>query len=190
MQGLPLARASSADGNWELTLYRRPSGVPFVHALMTTALAAFCIDLPRTARVDPANASSWGVAIRGTDMFLANAQTGWIGVIDYARFKLLRSASLGAQTAMASTRPLAVGEDGRTLYLARPNGVVPVDSSTLTAGPALTSRAFGSLALGTDGSHLYASGDGSTMALDTKTGAAGATLSTAAGLTLVGVARP
>jgi hypothetical protein len=195
MQGLPLARASSADGSWELTLYRRPSGVPFVHALMTTSLAAFCIDLPKTARIDPAKPSSWGVATTRTEMFLANAQTGWIGVIgigevNFSRLKVLRSASLGAQTAIASTRPLVIGGDGTTLYLARPDGVVPVDSSTLAARPVLSRRAFGSLALGTDGSMLYASGGGSTMALDTKTGTAGATLPTSAGLTLVGVARP
>jgi hypothetical protein len=189
MQGLPLARASSADGDWELTLYRRPSGLPFVHALMTTQLAAFCIDLPRSARFDPANPSSWGVATRGSELYLANAQTGWIGVIDYSRFKLLRSTSLGAQAAISSTRPLAIGGDGTTLYLARPDGVVPVDSSTLEARQALSNRAFGSLALATDGSLLYASGGGSTMTLDTKTGAAGATLPTSAGLTLVGVAR-
>jgi hypothetical protein len=194
MQGLPLARASNADGSWELTLYRRPSGVPFVHALMTTAVAAFCIDLPTAARVDPANPSGFGVATRGTEMYLANAQTGWVGVIgigevDVSRLKVLRSASLGAQPAIASTRPLAIGRDGSTLYLARPEGIVPIESSTLSPGPVLSPRAFGSLVLGTDGSQLYASGRGSTLALDTKTGATRATLATSSGLTLVGVAQ-
>jgi hypothetical protein len=189
MQGLPLARASSADGSWELTLYRRPSGTPFVHALMTTALAAFCIDLPREARIDPSNPSSWGVAVRGSEMYLANAQTGWVGVIDYTRFKLLRSASLGAQATIASPRPLAVSADGATLYLARSNGVMPVAASTLTAGPPLTTSPFGSLALATDGSLLYASGGGETTTIDTQTGDARDTLHTSAGLTLVGVAK-
>jgi hypothetical protein len=190
MQGLPLARASSADGNWELTLYRRPSGVPFVHALLTTSLSAFCIDLPATARIDPASPASWGVATRGPEMFLANARTGWVGVIDYTHFKLVRSTSLGAlPSSLASPRPLALSADGATLYLARPNGVVPITSSTLTAGAPLGSRAFGSLALATDGSMLYASGGGSTMALDTHTGEAQRTLPTASGLTLVGVAK-
>jgi hypothetical protein len=190
MQGLPLARASSADGTWELTLYRRPSGVPFVHALMTTSLSAFCIDLPAAARIDPASPASWGVATRGPEMFLANARTGWVGVIDYTHFKLVRSTSLGALPSSGATpRPLALSADGATLYLARPNGVVPITSSTLTAGAPLGSRAFGSLALGTDGSMLYASGGGSTLALDTRTGEARDTLPTANGLTLVGVAK-
>jgi DNA-binding beta-propeller fold protein YncE len=157
---------------------------------MTTELAAFCIDLPAAARVDPSNPSSWGVATSGTDLYLANARTGWIGVIDYQQFKLLRSTSLGAEAStMSSPRPLAVSADGSTLYLARPSGVVPVASASLVAGKPLAQRAFGSLALGTDGSMLYASGGGTTMALDTHTGAASSTLATAGGLTLVGVAK-
>jgi hypothetical protein len=189
MQGLPLARASSADGSWELTLYRRPNGVPFVHALMTTALAAFCIDLPASARIHPAGPSTWGVAVQGTSMYLANARTGWVGVIDYAHFKLLRSTSLGASAPISSPRPLAVGSDGSTLYLARSGGVVPVATGTLVAGAPLTTSAFGSLALGPDGSLLYASGGGATLVLDTRTGEARESLPTARGLTLVGVAR-
>ncbi len=65
MAGLPLARADSTVGNWVLTLYRRPSGVPFVHALMADSLYAFCIDLPAAARVDVADPPSWGIDVRG-----------------------------------------------------------------------------------------------------------------------------
>ena len=189
MQGLPLARASSADGSMELTLYQRPSGAPFVHALMTTGQYAFCIDLPAAARVDPSNTSSWGVAARGTDMYVANATTGWVGVIDLLHFTMDRSASLGAEAStMSSPRPLAVSPDGSTLYLARPSGVVPIASASLDAGKPLAQRAFGSLALGTGGAMLYASGGGTTLALDTHTGATSKTLQTSGGLTLVGVA--
>jgi hypothetical protein len=187
MQGLPLARTTSVDGSWELTLYRRPSGVPFVHALMTTGLAAFCIDLPRTARIDPARPSSWGVAMRGTDMYLANAETGWIGVIDVPRFKLVRSGSLGAQpSAKAPVRPLAASADGSTLYLARPGGLDAVSSATLAPAAQLSKGRFGSVALGPDGALLYATGAGSTLELDTRTGAV-RQLPTGAGLTLLGV---
>ena len=124
-------------------------------------------------------------------MYLANARTGFVGVIDLKTFKLVRSASLGTQaSALAAPRPLALSADGATMYLARPAGIVPIAADTLAAGTPLATRAFGSLALGTDGSTLYASGGGSTMTLDTRTGAAGATLTTSGGLTLVGVARP
>jgi len=46
MQGSPVTRASSQDGVWAYTLYARPAGKPFVHALDTRHARAFCIDLP------------------------------------------------------------------------------------------------------------------------------------------------
>jgi hypothetical protein len=46
MQGSPVTRASSRDGVWAYTLYARPAGKPFVHALDTRHARAFCIDLP------------------------------------------------------------------------------------------------------------------------------------------------
>jgi hypothetical protein len=45
MGGVPFARAASRDGRWAYTLYGRPKGHPFVHALDTVAGTARCIDL-------------------------------------------------------------------------------------------------------------------------------------------------
>jgi hypothetical protein len=47
MAGSPLARTTGASGRWVYTLYQKPSGEPFVHALDTVGAAAYCIDLPR-----------------------------------------------------------------------------------------------------------------------------------------------
>jgi hypothetical protein len=46
MAGDPLTRTTSAGGRWVYTLYQKPSGEPFVHALDTVGAAAYCIDLP------------------------------------------------------------------------------------------------------------------------------------------------
>ena len=46
MEGSPMTRATSADGRWVYTLYSRPGGYPFVHALDTVAGVAHCIGLP------------------------------------------------------------------------------------------------------------------------------------------------
>jgi hypothetical protein len=46
MTGLPMARVMSPGGRWAYTLYYRPSGVPFVHALDTAGRRAVCVDLP------------------------------------------------------------------------------------------------------------------------------------------------
>jgi len=46
MAGSPMTRTTSADGRWVYTLYQKPSGEPFIHALDTVGAAAYCIDLP------------------------------------------------------------------------------------------------------------------------------------------------
>jgi hypothetical protein len=46
MQGQPVTRVMSPDGRWAYTLYARPEGAPFIHALDTQNRTAACIDLP------------------------------------------------------------------------------------------------------------------------------------------------
>ena len=46
MAGYAQTRTTSADGRWVYTLYEKPNGEPFVHALDTVGAAAHCIDLP------------------------------------------------------------------------------------------------------------------------------------------------
>jgi hypothetical protein len=46
MSGSPVTRATSKNGRWAYTLYTRPGGSPFVHALDTVRRKAVCIDLP------------------------------------------------------------------------------------------------------------------------------------------------
>ena len=45
MTGIPMTRVGSDDASWAYTLYSKPDGGAFVHALHTTAREAFCIDL-------------------------------------------------------------------------------------------------------------------------------------------------
>jgi hypothetical protein len=46
MNGMPLTRATSADGRWVYTLYTNPGGYPFVHALDSVQGVAHCIGIP------------------------------------------------------------------------------------------------------------------------------------------------
>src|SRR3954462_15705982 len=46
MAGYAMTRTTSAGGRWVYTLYQKPSGEPFVHALDTVRGVAYCIDLP------------------------------------------------------------------------------------------------------------------------------------------------
>jgi hypothetical protein len=58
MTGFPISRVIGPGGRWVYTLYYRPSGEPFVHALDTAGVRAVCVDLPR---VDQAN---WSARLR------------------------------------------------------------------------------------------------------------------------------
>ena len=46
MIGSPMARLTTSSGSWAYTLYVRPTGTAFVHALDTVHRSAVCIDLP------------------------------------------------------------------------------------------------------------------------------------------------
>jgi hypothetical protein len=50
MRGTAVTRAVSADGRWAYTLYLRPEGPMFVHALDTSGRTAACVDLPVDGR--------------------------------------------------------------------------------------------------------------------------------------------
>jgi hypothetical protein len=52
MAGFPVSRAASSDGVWAYTLYEKPTGRYFVHALDTSVGTARCIDLPKLASPD------------------------------------------------------------------------------------------------------------------------------------------
>jgi hypothetical protein len=47
MAGSPVTRATGPGGTWAYTLYQRPNGASFIHALDTRHARALCIDLPR-----------------------------------------------------------------------------------------------------------------------------------------------
>ena len=55
MTGVPVARVMSAGDRWAYTLYVRPSGAPFVHALDTVARRAVCVDVPSLSSTDVGN---------------------------------------------------------------------------------------------------------------------------------------
>jgi hypothetical protein len=53
MEGAPMTRTTSTDGRWVYTLYQRPGGYPFIHALDTVNGVAHCIGLPWTGDQTP-----------------------------------------------------------------------------------------------------------------------------------------
>jgi hypothetical protein len=82
MQGFPITRTMSADGRWAYTLYGRPTGAPFIHALDTEGRTAFCVDLSALANVDLSSdklvlgpATTLRVEKEGTPLALMDTRT-------------------------------------------------------------------------------------------------------------------
>lgn len=100
MTGFPVSRVMSPGGRWAYTLYFRPSGVPFIHALDTTRHEAMCIDLPSLGNVDVTSAHL-GLAPGGGALQISATGMTWAS-INTRTFKVTAG---GGQSAPASTRP-------------------------------------------------------------------------------------
>jgi hypothetical protein len=90
MEGFATTRTSSAGGRWVYTLFMRPGGYPFVHALDTVRGVAHCIGLPWTANQGPLLRMGMKLTSgeRKLDLRLANGKT-WLS-IDTVSWKLTR----------------------------------------------------------------------------------------------------
>ena len=69
MTGYAITRTTSATGRWVYTLYQKPSGELFIHALDTTRGVAYCIDLP-------ANKALYNIASRSATAAGRSPRTG------------------------------------------------------------------------------------------------------------------
>jgi hypothetical protein len=86
MQGTPVTRAMSADSRWAYTLYGRPEGAPFIHALDTRAGTAACIDLDG---LDSADATGYKLVVpRGGGPLAVAGSAGPVKLVDRTTFKV------------------------------------------------------------------------------------------------------
>jgi hypothetical protein len=80
MEGSALTRATSGDGRWVYTLYQRPGGYPFIHALDTIRGVAHCTGLPWTGN----QAALWNVrlSLRGNGSLAVHWKSGrpWLTI--------------------------------------------------------------------------------------------------------------
>lgn len=87
MTGIPMTRVGSTDGSWAYTLYSKPSGGAFVHALHTTQREAFCIDLPLRVPDDQLGKVRMRV---GKDVLVLRLRSKTIARIDTRTFEVSR----------------------------------------------------------------------------------------------------
>jgi hypothetical protein len=102
MRGMPITRATTADGRWEYTLYDGAGSYPFVHALDTEGRTAVCIDLHDLSQV-------WGatLALRGRTLEVMGRRGRVLARIDRRTHRLMKPPSPRTDDAGTSWLPLA-----------------------------------------------------------------------------------
>jgi hypothetical protein len=82
MEGFAATRATSADGRWVYTLFMRPGGYPFIHALDAVNGTAHCIGLPWHAGDQGALATMGMTLANGESALALNWKSGrpWLTV--------------------------------------------------------------------------------------------------------------
>jgi hypothetical protein len=89
MNGAPWARARSADGAWAYTLYVKPGGTAFVHALDTAQRRAVCVDLPWRSTQQALARVRLSLALGGRALVLSKrGEVGRLAVIDTQTFEV------------------------------------------------------------------------------------------------------
>jgi hypothetical protein len=118
MYGVPVTRATSADGRWAYTLYDSPEH-PFVHALDTSGRTAVCIDLDDVRK-------AWGATLelRGPNLDVVRDAGRVLATIDTRTHRLVepratrRAAATRDEDAKTSWLPLAAPTAALLLLLA------------------------------------------------------------------------
>ena len=88
MNGAPIARSWNRARNWAYTLYSRPAGTAFIHALDTRRGKAVCIDLPW----NDVQSAIWGTRIAvsrdGSTLTLRQRPVGTLATVDLRNFEV------------------------------------------------------------------------------------------------------
>lgn len=87
MNGSPVARATRKDGSWAYTLYAKPDGTAFVHALSLTGRNALCVDLPWRGVQRTIQQVRLGLSPDGGSLYLQRARTR-LAAVDTQTFKV------------------------------------------------------------------------------------------------------
>jgi hypothetical protein len=86
MSGYPVTRATSVSGRWVYTLYTRPGGRPFVHALDSVHRRAVCVDLPWTGSQNALYRMR--LALRGHELTLRRSDGRTVRTVDTKTFRV------------------------------------------------------------------------------------------------------
>jgi hypothetical protein len=88
MNGSPWSRARSSDAAWAYTLYAKPDGTAFVHALDTAHRRAFCVDLPWRSTPEAISGVRLALESEGRALVLSKPGLGKLAIVDTQSLKV------------------------------------------------------------------------------------------------------
>jgi hypothetical protein len=121
MEGVAIAAVGTRDGRWLHTLYVKPDGESFVHALDLAAGVGHCIDLPLRGDLVTLGATALTLSPDERLLYLASPLLGRVATVDVERLRLARVARFRpvplARYSVESPLTAAVSARGRMLAL-------------------------------------------------------------------------
>jgi len=86
MNGTPVTRATGRGAEWVYTLYAKPNGTAFVHALDTVHARAVCVDLPWSKVGQAIWGARMSVAADARSLRLSQRGVGLLATVDLRSF--------------------------------------------------------------------------------------------------------
>ena len=121
MEGVAIAAVGTRDGRWLHTLYVKPDGESFVHALDLAAGVGHCIDLPLRGDLVTLGATALTLSPDERLLYLASPLLGRVATVDLERLRVVREARFRpvplARYSVESPLTAAVSARGRMLAL-------------------------------------------------------------------------
>jgi len=133
MSGTATGAAATRDGRWLLTLYVKPGGESFIHALDLRSGIAHCVDLPLKGDYSTVWATALTLSPDERRLYLASPLLGRVTTVDLNALEVAGSVRFRPVNAMNYTFGIgpsaAVSPNGRMLAFVTARGLWLVDTA-------------------------------------------------------------
>jgi hypothetical protein len=133
MSGTAASAIATRDGRWLLTLYVKPGGSSFVHALDLRSGVAHCVDLTLRGGYPVVAATALALSPAEDRLYLANPLLGRVATVDMEELELVKVTRFKPVAARQYTFGIgpsaAVSPNGRMLAFVTARGLWLVDTA-------------------------------------------------------------
>ena len=175
MTGLAMTAVETRDGSWLYTLYVKPDGGTFVHALDLRTGLAHCIDLPLRGDLTWAGATALTLSPDERRLYLASPLAGSVTTVDLDALDVSSTARFRAVPTgnyLYGVGPsAAVSPNGRMLAFVSAHGLWLMDTAYgVVRGPTLVRERMLGVGFTAGGRHVVAIGARNSSFFDAATG--------------------